>query len=280
MIKWWEEKSGFFNEFYMLGDNSIEGYIPDKEETLEQRTEREVKGIINLLKIKKKSKILDCPCGYGRHTIELAKLGYYIDGMDINEKFLKIAQQSWLRILDSKKYSEHNSIRLYKASMLDFHDKEHNFYGKKDLNYFDIIINMFYSFGFFRDDESNEKVMKNFYNALKKKGKLLIHTDVSPEMILEGEYHLNEKRNLKDKGKLLIKEKYNQDTNRINGTWTIINKEGNEKTLTSYSMRIYSAPELIKIAKSCGFRKTKIYGSFKGNKFTSNSNEMILVAQK
>jgi hypothetical protein len=34
-------------------------------------------------------------------------------------------------------------------------------------NEFDVVINMFYSFGFFENDQENEKVLSNFYNALK-----------------------------------------------------------------------------------------------------------------
>ena len=71
--KWWSEKYGFFGDFYMQGDDSKEGYLISKKQNLKQRTTAEVDGVIRLLDLKQKSKILDIPCGYGRHSIDPAK---------------------------------------------------------------------------------------------------------------------------------------------------------------------------------------------------------------
>jgi len=43
-----------------------------------ERTEQEVEGIATLLGLPSGKSILDLCCGYGRHTIRLAKRGYQI----------------------------------------------------------------------------------------------------------------------------------------------------------------------------------------------------------
>ena len=49
--KWRSPEYGFFGEFYIDGDNSKEGYL-DQQQTLQERTETEVNGVIKLLDIK------------------------------------------------------------------------------------------------------------------------------------------------------------------------------------------------------------------------------------
>ncbi len=67
---WWSEEYGFFGNFYMEGDNSKEGYRISQKQSLQERTNAEVDGVLNLLNLQPGSKVLDCLCGYGRHSIE------------------------------------------------------------------------------------------------------------------------------------------------------------------------------------------------------------------
>jgi len=109
--EWWSEEYGFFGDFYMEGDNSKEGYRIAEKQNLKQRTLTEVDGVLRLLDLKPKSKIMDCPTGYGRHSIELAKRGFIVTGSDLNSKHLAVA----------KKEAEKNSakIQFVKENMID-----------------------------------------------------------------------------------------------------------------------------------------------------------------
>ena len=146
---WWSEKYGFFGDFYMEGDDSEEGYLVEKKQKLNERTKTEVNGVIKLLSLEDSAKILDCPCGYGRHTIEFARRGFDVIGSDINLVHLEKAKAQ------AKKKSL--EIIFRKESMLNLN------YSNK----FDAVVNLFYSFGFFDTDEENEKVLQIFFNALK-----------------------------------------------------------------------------------------------------------------
>ncbi|MBU0471300.1 MAG: class I SAM-dependent methyltransferase [Nanoarchaeota archaeon] len=300
--KWWDNNGGFFGSQYIIGDDSTNGYLPNKQETLEERTQREVDGIIKLLDLIENPKIipnnrrpliLDCPCGYGRHTIELLRKGYHTVGYDINDKHLFKAKQK-LNTMLRETYPELKDLDalnlegfFYKRDMRTLIDCK-KWARKYDVIFsgavsekFDAVINMFYSFGFFETEEENKKVMEEFYKVLKEKGQLLIHTDVSPEIILQGKnYKLSEKRNIKNGGQLHIEESYNPNSKRISGSWTIIDSEGRTIQLTPYSVRIYSADEFKSMALNVGFSKVDIYGSFNGDSFAPNSNEMIVVAKK
>lgn len=262
---WWENKGGFFGQNYIQGDNSLTGYIPNKSEKLEDRTVREVKGVIRLLKPSLGAKILDVPCGYGRHSIALAKQGYKVTGIDINEIHLRYAKNSTI--------DEKNNMNFIKGDMKKIDSALYNKY--------DAVINMFYSFGFFHAENENLQTMKEFYHTLKLGGKLLIHTDVSPEMISNNTTYTDQIRTLENNKKLVILESYNKKNKRMEGSWEITDASGKViHPRAFYSVRIYTKNEFTEMAHNCGFTNINFYGSFSGEKFSTNSNEMIMIAEK
>jgi ubiquinone/menaquinone biosynthesis C-methylase UbiE len=58
----------------------------------DERTAREVDGIVKLLALPQGSRILDLACGHGRHAISLAERGYVVTGQDLSEVFLNRAR--------------------------------------------------------------------------------------------------------------------------------------------------------------------------------------------
>lgn len=262
---WWAGGSGFFGLRYMLGDNSLEGYLPGNPETLSQRTDREVNGILRLLKPKENARILDVPSGYGRHSIALARKGFRVTGMDINDELIEHAKKA-------ARESE-LSISFRKRDMRDI--------GRKDYGSYDVVINMFYSFGFFMDEKDNRKAMEQFFRALRPKGRLLLHTDVSPEILRNKKAYTDQIRQLKRGRKLVIIEGFNPTTARMEGSWEITNSFGAVVAPRAYySVRIYTAWELMDMARNAGFKDVKIFGSFEGSEFSEESSELIMVAGK
>lgn len=258
---WWSEEYGFFGDFYIQGDDSKEGYLINKKQSLAERTKEEASGIIKLLNLEKGSKVLDCPCGYGRHSIELSKKGMIVTGLDINSVHLEKAKEEASK--------QNLDIDFEKENMLElgYDDK------------FDAIINMFYSFGFFDTDEENEKVLQNFFNSLKAEGKFLMHTDVNVPTIISKQYKEDETRNLKDGKTLRIIDKYNEEMKRIEGKWIIKDELGRE-TERDYSVRVYTKEEFIELCKKIGFKKCEAFSDWKGTPYSTDSEDMIIVATK
>ncbi|WP_246859450.1 cyclopropane-fatty-acyl-phospholipid synthase family protein [Spirosoma sp. KCTC 42546] len=56
-------------------------------------TTNEVDFLIETMEIKPGNTLLDIPCGYGRHAIELAKRGVQVTGVDIFTEFLQTLQK-------------------------------------------------------------------------------------------------------------------------------------------------------------------------------------------
>ncbi len=257
---WWEEKNGFFGEFYAEGDNSIEGYRASPQ-TLGERTRREADGAVFLLKLEKGDKILDVPCGYGRHSIALAKKGFQVTGSDINQVHLKKAKQAAKEKGVKVEWKKENMLKL------------------KYNEEFDACINMFYSFGFFEQESENFKALKKMFNSLKRGGKLLFHTDVNMQRVLKGKHLFEEIRHLQSGNTLVIVERFNPKTKRMDGSWTILKKDGS-KIKNNYSMRVYSKEEFIGLCKKAGFKNAAACGEWNGKPYTEKSEDMIIVAEK
>ena len=67
-------------------------YFQIYEEALgPERAAQETAYIVERLALPPGSAILDLCCGHGRHSIELAKLGYRVTGLDLSEVFLERA---------------------------------------------------------------------------------------------------------------------------------------------------------------------------------------------
>lgn len=260
---WWDSRQDntFFPTVYYEGDHSIEGHLCHLSLNLMKRTNRECDFIEEILSPDQGNRILDCPCGYGRHSLELGRRGYQLTGVDLCFDFLQKAQtQCEIDQLQKNVTFLQGDMRSLPAS----------------LNGFDFCINMFFSFGFFNEKGNNE-TLKQFSRVLKPGGKLLIHTDVNPSMIQQGSYGDRKIRSLTTGATLILKENYNTNNKRLEGSWTIIRQDG--VTISAhYSVRIYSNFEIEKLLMKNGFHKFEIIPLDKKNIY--NSQDIIYTAEK
>jgi 2-polyprenyl-3-methyl-5-hydroxy-6-metoxy-1,4-benzoquinol methylase len=258
--RFWEEGGGFFGRPYMEGDNSIEGYLSTPL-SLEERTRIELDGVIRLLELRPGQRILDCPCGYGRHSNALARLGFEVVGSDINGEMLAPAIKAAEGI---------SNVRYVKENMQDLAYRDE----------FDAVINLFFSFGFFETEEENDAVLRNFYDALKPGGKFMMHTDINVPRLFSGTYKLHEKRSLKSGKQLEIIESFDPPNRRLTGQWIIISPDGAREECTPYSHRIYTFEDFAEHCVATGFRNVKGYGGWDGSPLTEHSEDMMVVAEK
>ncbi|MBP1764853.1 MAG: ubiG 2 [Firmicutes bacterium] len=220
-------------------------------------TSQEINFICEVLQLSANAKILDLYCGYGRHAIELAKLGYQVTGLDVNQDFLDIARQKAIEA-GVKVDFRHSDMRNMQ------YDQQ-----------FDAIINMFVAFGYFTDTE-NCDVIKKVADALKPGGYFLIDLLNREWMICNnlnrywrhpsGEYVLAYKIELQ-KGMAIMRREL---TNQITGA----------KTRAEFVLRAYSMSEMTGILERNGLSIVHTYGGFDGGEYTKDTPRMIILAKK
>ncbi len=185
-----------------------------------------VESIISITNIKNKSKILDIACGAGRHSIEFAKKGFIVTAFDLSKNLLNNAK------VNAQKAGV--DIDFIRADIRDFYI---------DVK-FDLVLNLFTSFGYFESDEEN----------------------LTPNSILriEDEEIIQNRRI--EKGRV-IKD-------------IIIKKNGREEHFNE-SVKIYSLNEIKSRLELTNFNIKNIFGSFDGTEFDENlSDRIIIIARK
>ncbi len=217
----------------------------------------EVEHVISLLQLKPKAKVLDLCCGVGRHSIGFARRGFKVTGVDLTAHYLKEARQR------AKKAKL--NIKFIKDDMRRFRKR----------NTYDVVINLFGSFGYFENQRDDFKVAKNVYNSLKKNGSFII--EIMGKEILA---RIFQKRDWYEIGGMMILEerKTSEDWSRIHSRWIIL--EGRKRKEFNISMQLYSAVELSALLKNIGFRKINVYGDLTGSPYDQNAKRLVVVAHK
>jgi 2-polyprenyl-3-methyl-5-hydroxy-6-metoxy-1,4-benzoquinol methylase len=98
-------------------------------------------------------RILDLACGTGRHAMELAQLGYAVEGSDVSKDMIEIA------VRESKR--KNLKITYYNESFQTI-----GRIGKK----YDVILSMFSAINYLSSYEDLSKALQNIYTLLDKKG--------------------------------------------------------------------------------------------------------------
>ncbi|EAX46576.1 Methyltransferase type 11 [Thermosinus carboxydivorans Nor1] len=220
-------------------------------------TDQEVQFITTVLNLPPTSSILDLYCGYGRHAIELAKLGFNVTGVDATKAFLDIASQ--------KAEEEGVVVTFAQCDM-------------RELDYceeFDAVINMFAAFGYFSDAE-NIDVLKRVAKALRPHGLFLIDLLNRDWMVRNslnrywrhpsGEYVLSYKVEL-NQGVAIMKRE-------------LVNLLTGAKTQYEFVLRAYSLAEITAILAQAGFYVKQTYGGFDYRTYGVEAPRMIILAEK
>lgn len=217
----------------------------------------EVDKMVNLLQIEDQAKILDLCCGIGRHSLELSKRGYDVVGVDRTMKYLEQAR------LEAEKLNLNATFLL--GDMREYCVPDH----------FDIIINVFGSFGYFENSEDDYKVVKNMFISLRPGGKFMIETN--GKEILARDFR---KWDWTEEGDLLIlsERKVCQNWGRIETRWIVI--KGTNRVEYQVSVRSYSAVELSTLLINCGFTNVQVYGSLDGIEYDQMAQRLVVVGQK
>lgn len=109
--------------------------------------------LVRFLKLTKNQSALDLACGKGRHSITLNELGLNVVGVDLSKNSIECAKKH-----------ENETLKF------GVHDMRENL----SPNSFEIVFNLFTSFGYFDNFTDNEKVIQSIHNMLTDKGILVI----------------------------------------------------------------------------------------------------------
>lgn len=248
MADWYDE---FFTEAWPRIQTGI--YTPE-------RTKADCALILGALSLPEGARILDVPCGTGRHSIELARRGFSVTGVDASEEFISTAKQN-----ASAAGVEPN---LVVADMRSFVAEAP----------VDAVICFFGSFGYF-DDAGDRAFVRSVVQSLRPGGQFLIDNH-----ILETLLPIHRQRDWSwvgsgdSKLRVLEERTFVPETGRMEVDWTIVDETAKRSHRTS--LRIYPYRELAALLRSAGFATVRLLDGKTGGEFRMGAPRALIVAEK
>lgn len=235
-------------------------------ESFAQGTMGECDFIEKEINFNKALKIIDIGCGTGRHSIELAKRGYSITGIDLSDSLLEKARAKALQNGVSIDFLKHD------ARQLPFHKQ------------FDVAL-MLCEGGFplMETDEMNYAILQQVSQSLKENAKFIFTTLNGLFPI----YNSIEKfcaSTIKEGNATYHKNTFNLMTFRDFNVTNVVDDNGIEKSLEC-NERYYIPSEITWLLKTLGFTKVEIFGAKLGafsreDKLTTDDFEMLVIAER
>jgi SAM-dependent methyltransferase len=229
-------------------------------------TQTEAKKFIKFIKkhvnMDASANTLDLCCGLGSYSIELARQGFNVVGLDINLVFIDNARRNAKMLLGD----------LGRNVQFVFGDMRSIPFN----NRFDCVINVGTSFGFFDREEDNYQVVKEIAKSLKPKGTFLLdvgNRDWYLKNLLYKDWFRNE-----DGTVTLMERRFDYDRSRLTVTFESIG--GTKKEAWSSSWRAYTLTETINIFEKAGLAVSKVFGDWDDGEFNVDSKRMVIVSNK
>jgi len=212
-----------------------------------------ISNLINYLQLPPGARIWDLACGKGRHSIALAKKGFSVTGTDLSEKSIKEAVSQ-------------------KEANVEFfiHDMRKPF----RINYFDCVVNLFTSLGYFENNNDNFKVFHNVYLALKPGGIFVVDFFNSGKVKKSLRANYTEQR-----GDITFNISKEIINNFIHKKITFAHQDQDHNF--EETVALLEKQDFEKFSAKSGFVLEKVFGDYALNPFDINtSDRLILIFKK
>ena len=230
------------------------GYLALYDDYLAERTPVEIDRLEALLALRPPLRILDLPCGQGRHAIELARRGYDVTGVDLSPFLLKVAEER----------ARADGIRLHWLEG----DMRQPIAGEP----FDVVLNLFTSLGYFADEADDRKVVDAAAAMLVPGGRFLLEV-INGERLMArfqerewftvGQAAVVERRSLDRTARRMVVER------------TVTTPNDTEVNL--HAIRLYDGRDVSGIMRRAGFGRVDLYGDWSGEPLTPDSLRVLAV---
>ncbi|MET0938151.1 MAG: class I SAM-dependent methyltransferase [Gaiellaceae bacterium] len=201
--------------------------------------------------------ILDAPCGYGRHSIPLARAGYRVTGADRSPVLLEEARRragegEWPQWVQA----DHRELPFEDAS-------------------FDAALNLFSSLGY-RGEEGDRQTLAELRRVLRPACALVVETAHRDAMMRT--FQPRSWDPLPDGGVVLEERRFDYVAGEIEATHTHLATDGQRQT-HAYRLRVYSVTELAAMLREAGFAEVEAYGGLDGSELSERAWRLALVAK-
>ena len=224
-------------------------------------TEKEVDGILSILKASPGSHILDWCGGWGRHAVPFAKRGYKVTLLDFSKEYLERAEAYAVR--------EGVSLNLVHA---DFRETPPDIQA-------DYAVNLFTAGLGYLGEEKDVIALASLKATLKPGARILIDT-MSLVWIMRNFMASSWDESADGMKWRLDKRKFDFMTNTVNTRSVYVDNQAGTNMEVKHGLKVYNPADLARVLRVAGFVPSELFGDFESSEFTLNSKRVVMSAQR
>jgi ubiquinone/menaquinone biosynthesis C-methylase UbiE len=246
-MAWWLD---YFDEtFFQLHED----LFPEEE------SRYEVASILELLGLPTDSRILDLPCGWGRHTLLFPTAGQDAFGADLSVDLLSRA------VATARDEGMPRRFAAADIRELPFRDES-----------FDAVLNIFTSLGLFLEDREDIRALAEAHRVLRPGGQFLLESMHRDDVVCT--YAERDRWTLPNGIEVRVRRRFDPVTGisyeRLR--W----RRGEEEGRKSHALKLRTATEIDGLLRAAGFEEIRYYGDWTGEPLRHDSPRVIAVAKK
>jgi SAM-dependent methyltransferase len=254
-----------FNNFAMMNDRNVKNsewyakWFDTSYYHLLYQNRNEEEAEFFLSKIQKKiginpgSKVWDMACGKGRHVNHLSKLGIRACGTDLSKNSILLAQEN---------FKNENSEFLV-------HDMRSPF----RINYFDVVLNVFTSMGYFERRRDDERVFISAAQSLKQGGYFVVDF-LNAQKVIEN----LRSEETKTIGNIRFEIKREVQNDCIIKSILVLDED--KKLEFAERVRAYKLEDFESLAAIAGLKHTEVLGNYALDSFVEKSSDRLILIFK
>ncbi len=216
--------------------------------------DEEVGQLVATLGLEPPADVLDSAAGYGRHALALARRGFRATAHDRSPVLLAEAQR---RAGDAELtfvQGDYRELPFEAAS-------------------FDLVLNLFTAIGYW-GDEGDQQAFREFRRVLRAGGRAVIETMQRDR--LTRIFRPTDWQELEGGDLVLHRREFDQVEGVVHETFSFRPQDGEPRTV-NYSIRTYTATEIVRMLREAGFERVDAYGGYDGSPLTLDSR-LVAVA--
>lgn len=201
--------------------------------------------------------VLDLACGPARISAVLVQRGFTVTGVDRSPFLLARARERAAEL--------EVSLELVHSDMRDFQRP----------NSFDVALSLFTSFGYFRDDADNQRVLDNVFASLRPAGVFVM--DMGGKEVLARIFRETSSEDIPG-GLMVQRRRAAESWTRMENEWILV-QNGVQRTF-HVDHWIYSAREISQMLERAGFDDVRVFGDYLGRPYGTEAKRLVVVATK
>lgn len=230
-------------------------------------TKAEVDQILRNLKLSRGARVLDLACGQGRHSIELARRGYHVTGLDYSPLLLSQAVHT------AKKLDPTTRPNFIEGDMR----KLGEFFSPGT---FDLVINLWNAWGYFDKRSDDRKVLKGISRILRPGGAVVINT-LNESGVMHRLKTAAPRWHREGKGRYFLQDiSYHPKSKKIEADWILLAPRAGIEKHYSFTQNVYSTRHFREELSKTGMKIEKLWGLLEGTPYSKESWHQTFVARK